>query len=251
MTTVRAFSNASLVRICRAVMPRRISSTTASPDGRRSRRGGSPGPAGRRCRAGHAEGLGRARHRVGGEHAAAGALAGARVALDVVELLAGDAADRAGADALEGVLDGDVAVADPAGQGRPGVQEDGGEVEPGGGHQHARLGLVAPGEQDGAVQALGVHHALHGVRDDLAADQAGAHALVTHRDAVGHRDGAELQREPAGLVHALLRRLGQPVEREVARGDLVPGRGHPICGFSQSSSPMPTARSIARAGARS
>ena len=37
------------------------------------------------------------------------------------------------------------------------------------------------------------------------------------------RDRAELQRVAAGRVHAVLDRLGQPVEREVAGGDLVPG----------------------------
>src|SRR3954453_22420996 len=53
------------------------------------------------------------------------------------------------------------------------------------------------------------------------------HALVSHRDAVRHRDRAELERDRAGRPHAVLRPLGQPVEGQVARGDLVPGRGHP------------------------
>jgi hypothetical protein len=81
--------------------------------------------------------------------------------------------------------------------------------------------------------------------------QRGAHALVAHRDAVGHRDGVELDREAAGVAHALLGLLGEPVERQVAGGDLVPRRGDPTWGLPQSSSVMPMARSIARAGARS
>ena len=50
MTTAIAFSNASLVMICRAVIPRRISSTTALPDStadssrRRSGAGGDAEP---------------------------------------------------------------------------------------------------------------------------------------------------------------------------------------------------------------
>ena len=40
------------------------------------------------------------------------------------------------------------------------------------------------------------------------------------------RDGAELQRVAAAGVHAVLDRLGEPVEREVARGDLVPRARH-------------------------
>jgi hypothetical protein len=51
------------------------------------------------------------------------------------------------------------------------------------------------------------------------------HPLVPHRDAVGHRDGAELQRVPATGVHALLGALREPVERQVARRDLVPRVG--------------------------
>jgi hypothetical protein len=49
---------------------------------------------------------------------------------------------------------------------------------------------------------------------------------VPHRDAVGDSDGGELHRVTAGRPHALLRPLRQPVERQVARGHLVPGRGH-------------------------
>src|SRR5680860_303240 len=50
------------------------------------------------------------------------------------------------------------------------------------------------------------------------------HAFVTHRDPVGHRDRAELEREPARGVHTVLGRLRESVQRQVARGDLVPGR---------------------------
>jgi len=48
------------------------------------------------------------------------------------------------------------------------------------------------------------------------------HALVAHGDAVGDGDGAELERVAARRVHAGLGRLRQPIQREVARRDLVP-----------------------------
>ena len=50
---------------------------------------------------------------------------------------------------------------------------------------------------------------------------------MAHRDAVGDRDRAELQRVAAGRVHAVLHGLGQPVQREVAGRDLVPARRDP------------------------
>ena len=96
MTTAIAFSNASLVMMSRAVMPWRSSSTTASPDlranpSRRRSVAGGRGRAGQR----HADRLGDRGHRVGGVHAAAGALAGADRALDGVDVLAATSGPRA------------------------------------------------------------------------------------------------------------------------------------------------------------
>ena len=131
------------------------------------------------------------------------------------------------ADRLERVDDRDVLLgavgeAHPAGRDRAGVEEDRGEVEARGRHEHAGDRLVAAGEQHRAVEALGLHDDLDRVGDDLARDEREVHALVAHRDAVGDRDGAELQRVPAAAVHALLRGLREAGEREVARRDLVP-----------------------------
>ena len=77
MVTAMAFSNASLVRICRAVMPRRSSSTAAmplrraKPSRRRSTAGGAADPG-----SDMPERLRGRGHGVGGVHAAARPLAG-------------------------------------------------------------------------------------------------------------------------------------------------------------------------------
>ena len=78
--------------------------------------------------------------------------------------------------------------------------------------------LVAAGEQHRAVEPLGHHHRLDRVGDHLAGDQREVHALVAHRDAVGDRDGAELERVAAGRVHAVLDRLREPVRATGCRG---------------------------------
>src|SRR5699024_9742419 len=71
----------------------------------------------------------------------------------------------------------------------------------------------------------GHHHRLHAVGDDLAGDEGEVHALVSHGDTVGDGDGAELQWiSPAG-VHPVLRAVREPVQGEVAGGDLVTGGG--------------------------
>ena len=180
----------------------------------------------RRTRQGHAERFGHRGHGVGGVHAAAGTLARADRPLDPVQVGTADLAGEAGADRFEGVDDRDVLAVHLTGHDRARVQEDGGEVEPGSGHEHARQRLVAARQQHRTVEPLGHHHRLHGIGDHLARHQREVHALMSHGDAVGNRDGAELERvSPAG-VHPVLDRLGQPIQRQIARGDLVPRGRH-------------------------
>jgi hypothetical protein len=189
-----AFSSASLVRMSRVVRQR------------------------------HSHGLGRTGHRVGGVHPAARALARADCPLDRVDLLAADQSTGARSDRLERVDDRDLAIADPARQDRTGVEEDGGDVESRRCHQHRRLGFVAAGQQDTAVEPFRSEDRLDRVGDDLPGDQRVVHSVVAHRDPVRDGDGPELHGKSAGGVHALLGSFRQPVQREVARGELVPRR---------------------------
>ena len=189
----------------------------------RGRRRGRP-------RHAHPHRLGRRRHRVRRVHAPAGAFTRADGAFDAVEVVGLQAAGPARADGFEGVdqrdvLLGAVGELHPAGGDRARVEEHRRQVEARGRHQHARQRLVAAGQQDRAVEAFGLHDSLDGVGDDLPRHEREVHPVVAHGDAVGHRDRAELQRVAAGRVHALLGRLRQPVEGQVARRDLVPRAG--------------------------
>jgi hypothetical protein len=175
----------------------------------------------------HAERLCGRRHGVGCVHAAARALARADGALDRVDVLAWHQATRARADGLERVDDrhvhlGAVGELGLAGQDRSGVEEDAGKVETGGSHQHAGQRLVAAGQKHRSVEALGLHDGLDAVGDHFAGHQREVHALMAHRDAVGDGDGAELHRVAPGREHPVLDGLGQAVQGQVARGDLVP-----------------------------
>ena len=120
--------------------PRGSSSTTARPDGRRasSRRRSTAG-ADELPGSDMPEGLGHRRHGVGGEHAGARALGGARVVLDQAELLVAQRVHGVGPHRLEHAerCRGPGRRTRP-GQDRPSVEEDAGQVEPGRGHQHAR-----------------------------------------------------------------------------------------------------------------
>ena len=71
-------------------------------------------------------------------------------------------------------------------------------------------------------------------------DQREVHALVAHRDAVGHRDGAELQRVAAGRVDAVLDRPWPAGRARGCTGVIsFQELATPICGLAKSSSPMP------------
>ena len=88
---------------------------------------------------------------------------------------------------------------------------------------------------------------LDGVRDDVAAHEREVHALVAHRDAVGHRDRAELERVAAGGVHAVLRAPCASRSSDRLHGVIsFHETATPICGLAKSSSPIPTARSMPR-----
>ena len=212
----------------------------------RSRRGGGRGPAARPTRQRHTERLGRAGHRVRGVHAAAGALPGqiarsisstsSRVINPRAQAPTASKASMMVTRVVRRMTRGRAASSRRRGTLRP--------VEPRGGHQHAWQRLVTAGQQHAAVEPLGLHHDLDRVGDHLAADQRVVHPLVAHRDAVGHRDRAELQGIPARLAYARLGGLGQPVQREVAGRDLVPGRGDTDLRLGEVVVSMPTARSM-------
>ena len=84
--------------------------------------------------------------------------------------------------------------------------------------------LVAAHEADEAVEQVAARDELDRVRDDLAADQRGLHALGAHRHAVADGDRPELHRRPARRPDALLDELRQPPLVEVAGHRLDPGR---------------------------
>ncbi len=155
-------------------------------------------------------------------------------------------------DRLERVDDGDVAAVELARQRRAGVEEHRGDVEPGGGHQHAGQRLVAAGQQHGAVESLGAEHRLDRVGDDLAGDQRVVHAA---RGPSRCRRRPRWCRTPAGSRRRRARPPSPPCASRSS--DRLHGvisfhdDATPICGLRQSSSPMPTARSMPRAAARS
>jgi hypothetical protein len=113
-----------------------------------------------------------------------------------------------------------------AGLHRPAGDEDHRDVQPHGGHQHAGGDLVAVGDADHGVGAVGVDHVLDAVGDQLAARQRVQHAAVAHGDAVVDRDGVELLGHAAGRLDLAGDQLAQVLQVHVARDELGEAVGH-------------------------
>ena len=146
-------------------------------------------------------------HRVGREHARAGAAGRARRFLELGEPLVRHRGIRRGDHRVDEVEPGDVGGLpvgpDDAGLHRAAGHEHGGDVQPERGHQHARSDLVTVGDAHQGVGAVGVDHVLDRVGDQFAARQGVQHAAVAHGDAVVDRDRVELAGHRTGLVHGV------------------------------------------------
>src|SRR5690606_3601499 len=151
------------------------------------------------ARQGQADGLGQAVHRVGGEHARTGAAGGAGVLLDAEDVRVGDLVVDRFRHRVDQVERADRAVDErgPAGLHRAAGDEDRGDVQAQGRVEHARGDLVAVGDADQGVGAVGLDHVLDAVRDQVPGGQGVQHAAVAHRDAVVDGDGVELARDAA------------------------------------------------------
>ena len=173
------------------------------------------------------------RHRVRGELTAAGARAGARDRLELVQVGITHRAGGVGADPLVHVADRHLTVAVDTRGDRAGVRDDGGNVEPARSHRTAGVGLVTRHELDEPVEEMAARHELDRVRDHLARDERGAHAGGPHRDAVRDRDRVELHRGSARVAHATLDVHREVALIEVARHRLDPGRADTDDGLRQ------------------
>ena len=108
---------------------------------------------------------------------------------------------------------------------RPAGDEHHRDVEAHCRHQHAGGDLVAVGDTHQGVCAVCIHHVLHGIGNDVPRGQGVEHAVVTHGDAVIHRDGVELATHAAGLGDLFRHQLAEVLKMNVARHELGKGVG--------------------------
>jgi hypothetical protein len=170
-----------------------------------------------------AEALADGRHRVGGELSAARARAGTGLPFERGQVLRREAAGGMGADRLEHVLNRHVLVVPAAGRDGAPVQDQARHVEARERHHAGGDGLVTADQHDHRVEQVAARHQLDRIRDHFTAHERGAHPFAAHRDAVGDRDGVELERRGAGRAQARLDVRRQLAEVVVAGTDLDPG----------------------------
>ena len=164
--------------------------------------------------------LDRAAHGVGRVHAAARARAGTRAALHLMHFLLTDMSGLILPDGLEDA--GDIYVLPrliDARQNAAAIYENAGDVQASHRHHAAGHVLVAAAEREYAVVVHASRHDLDAVGNHFAGDQAVAHPLMPHHDAVAGRGRAEDLRHAAACPHALAAVLYQPVEMRVAGRD--------------------------------
>src|SRR5215471_277221 len=113
------------------------------------------------------------------------------------------------------------------------VNKDGGNVHAGDGDHGAGHVFVAATDGEQAVHALRLADSLDGIGNYLARDQAVAHALSAHGDAVAHGDGAEDLRHGPGFRQRIRSARGQIVQAEIAGSEIRVGVGHADDGLGE------------------
>ena len=189
--------------------------------------GGPDGGDGAVAPEGHTDGLGEAVHGVGGVHAGAGAAGGAGVVLIILHPRFIQLPGVVAAYGLKHVAQaGAPPVVQPSRQHGAAGDKNGGNVQPGGGHEKAGDVLIAVGNHHQPVKLVGNGHGLGGVGDEVPGDKGVLHAHVAHGDAVAHGDGGELHGRASGGPDASLDGFGNLVQVHVAGDDLIIGADH-------------------------
>ena len=166
--------------------------------------------------------LGDASHGVCGELAAASTSRRAGHALKHFQLCIRHIARLMLADSLEHVLNSYVLTVQTPRQDRAAIDKDRRHIEAYHGHHHPRQGFVAPRKTDKRVITMPAHGQFNRVGDRLARRKRRAHPLMPHGDTICDSDRGEFARGAIGFLDAELDRLRLTIQRDVARGRLVP-----------------------------
>ena len=165
--------------------------------------------------------FGQAVHRIGGEHAGAGAAGRAGGTLDRIHFLIAAMTVGGRDHRIHQIQPPGLALpVDLARLHRPARDEYHRNVQAHRRHHHPRRDLVAIGDAHQRIGAMRVDHVFHAVGDQFAAGQRIQHPGVPHRNAVVHRDGVEFLGDTARLLDLARHQLPHVLEMHMAGHEL-------------------------------
>ena len=174
----------------------------------------------------HAHGLSQRAHGVGGAQIGAGTAAGAGRIFQGDVLLLGDLTGGEHTVSLgAGGLVGLTAIELHAALHGAAGQENAGNIQTGGSHQHTGNDLVAASQQHQAVKQIDLGHGLDGVSDQLTGGHDEVHTVMSLAHAVAAADHAELNGGAASPVDAVLHPLSDLTQVVVAGNTFAPRVG--------------------------
>ena len=135
----------------------------------------------------------------------------------VLELLGGNLAHRLCANGLENGIEIRILAGHGmlAGRHRTARSENNGNVHAKSANEHSRNDLVAVGNADHRIKAMGASNRFHRISDKLARRKRILHAGVAHRNTVAYGDSVELHGNAAGFLNAPLQKFTHLVEMAV------------------------------------
>ena len=166
--------------------------------------------------------FGHAGHRAGSTHEVAGTRPGTGTGFNGIELLCGNPACLEFSHPLLDITRHDFPPADPAGSHWATGDEQGRQVQPGSGHQHARHDLVTITQHHQAVELVRPYHQFDRGCDDVTQGQDIVHAPPLG-DPVAGCHGVKFSGRPTGFTDPLFDPLRQGPQMEMAGIDFVPG----------------------------
>jgi len=101
------------------------------------------------------------------------------------------------------------------------ADHEGGDVGSECAHEHAGNDLVAVGDADQGVKAVGLDHGFHTVSNNFPTGERVLHPSMTHGNAVADADGVEFKGDAAGLSDGFLDKFSHFVEMNMAGNDFI------------------------------
>src|SRR5579884_1576921 len=157
-------------------------------------------------------------HGISGEHAGAGAAGWTGLLFQFQQFTIIDLARLVRAHTLKNTNEVNASpICQLACRHRATTDEDGRNVQAHRGHKHPRYDLIAVGNADHTIEAVGLDHGFDAVGNQFAAGQRVLHADMAHRDTVIYADSIELERHASRCANGLLHQLAKGLQVNMPR----------------------------------